>query len=109
MELEPELPTDPQTLRQLVVELLSALQEKERRIGQLSSQLEALRRRIFGRSSEKLDPGQLALDLGAWLAAHPAEAPGAAGAAAAPPQRDRDRAPRHGSRSSPPARTSASA
>ena len=36
-------------------------------------------------------------------------APGAAGAAAAPPQRDRDRAPRHGSRSSPPARTSASA
>lgn len=72
---EPELPTDPQALRQLVLELLSALQEKDRRIGQLSSQLEALRRRLFGRNSEKLDPNQLALDLGAWLAAHPVEAP----------------------------------
>jgi transposase len=71
---EPELPTDPQALRQLVVELLLALQEKDLRIGQLSSQLEVLKRRIFGRSSEKLDPSQLALDLGAWLAAHPAEA-----------------------------------
>lgn len=37
--------------------------------------MEALRRRLFGRSSEKLDPNQLALDLGAWLAAHPIEAP----------------------------------
>lgn len=70
---EPELPTDLKALRQLVVELLSALQEKDRRIGQLSAQLQALRRRLFGRSSEKIDPGQLALDLGAWLAAHPEE------------------------------------
>lgn len=101
MELEPELPTDPQTLRQLVVELLSALQEKDRRIGQLSSQLEALRRRIFGRSSEKLDPGQLALDLGAWLASHPSEA---AGAAPAPPPSEKEAAPRaaaHGRRRLP--------
>lgn len=75
MAQEPELPADPQALRQLVLELLSALQEKDRRIGQLSSQLEALRRRLFGRSSEKLDPNQLALDLGAWLAAQAIEAP----------------------------------
>jgi transposase len=69
MILESALPTDPQTLRELVVQLLSALQDKDRRIGQLSSQLEALRRRLFGRQSEKLDPDQLALDLGAWLTA----------------------------------------
>jgi len=67
---EPELPADLPTLRQLVAELLAALQEKERRIGQLSAQLETLRRRLFGRSSEKLDPDQMVLDLGAWLAAH---------------------------------------
>ena len=101
MELEPELPTDPQTLRQLVVELLSALQEKDRRIGQLSSQLEALRRRIFGRSSEKLAPGQLALDLGTWLAAHPSET---VGATPAPPASEKETAPRttaHGRRRLP--------
>jgi transposase len=68
--MEPELPTDPQALRQLVVELLLALQAKDRQIGQLSAQLETLKRRIFGRSSEKLSPDQMALDLGAWLAAH---------------------------------------
>jgi len=73
--MEPELPTDPQALRQLVLELLKAVQEKDLRIGQLSAQLEVLKRRIFGRSSEKLDPGQLVLDLGVWLAAHPAPAP----------------------------------
>jgi transposase len=69
-KMEPELPTDPQALRQLVVELLLALQAKDRQIGQLSAQLETLKRRIFGRSSEKLSPDQMALDLGAWLAAH---------------------------------------
>jgi transposase len=93
MESEPELPTDAETLRQLVVELLLTLQDKERRIGQLSSQLEALKRRIFGRSSEKLDPGQLALDLGAWLAAHPAEA---SPAPATPPASEKETPPCNG-------------
>jgi transposase len=64
---EPQLPTDPQVLRQLVLELLSTLQEKDRRIGQLSSQLEALKRRLFGKRSEKIDSAQLLLELGAWL------------------------------------------
>jgi len=72
MELEPELPQDPRTLRQLVLQLLSALQEKDRQIGQLSSQLEALKRRLFGRRSEKIDSAQLMLELGAWLAAQSA-------------------------------------
>lgn len=94
MAKEPELPSDPQALRQLVLELLSALQEKDRRIGQLSSQLEALRRRLFGRSSEKLDPDQLALDLGAWLAAHPIEAPPAE--ALESPAAEKESAPRSG-------------
>ena len=93
MESEPELPTDAQTLRQLVVELLLALQDKERQIGQLSSQLEALKRRIFGRSSEKLDPGQLALDLGAWLAAHSAKA---APAPVTPPASEKEIPPCNG-------------
>lgn len=97
MAPEPELPSDPQSLRQLVQELLSALQEKDRRIGQLSSQLEVLRRRLFGRSSEKLDPNQLALDLGAWLTAHCSEAP--AEAAPEPPSLEKESAqtaPRNG-------------
>lgn len=75
MEPEPQLPTDPQALRQCVLELLSTLQERDRRIGQLSSQLEALKRRLFGKRSEKLDPDQLLLELGAWLITQPPEAP----------------------------------
>lgn len=58
------LPTDALTLQSLVLELLGTLQEKNRRIDQLSSQLELLKRHLFGRRSEKLDPGQMPLDLG---------------------------------------------
>jgi transposase len=71
MRPKPELPSDPRALRQLVIELLEALQEKDRQIGQLSSQLQALKRRLFGPRSEKFDEHQLVLDLGAWLAANP--------------------------------------
>ena len=59
-----DLPTDAPTLQSLVLELFGTLQEKERRIDQLSSQLEALKRHLFGRRSEKLDADQLRLDLG---------------------------------------------
>jgi transposase len=59
-----DLPIDTPTLQSLVLGLMDTLQEKDRRIDQLSSQLEALKRHLFGRRSEKLDPGQLALDLG---------------------------------------------
>jgi transposase len=95
MEQELDLPTDPQALRQMVLELFQALHEKDRRIGQLSSQLELLRRRLFGRSSEKVDPGQLALDLGAWLAAHPAETSPEV-STSAPPASEKEAAPRSG-------------
>jgi transposase len=55
--------------------------------------LEALRRRIFGRSSEKLDANQLALDLGAWLAAHAEEA---APETPEPPATEKETARRNG-------------
>jgi transposase len=94
--MEPTLPSDPQALRQLVAELLQALKEKDLRIGQLSAQLEVLRRRIFGRSSEKVDPDQLALDLGKWLAAQTAEAASEAAAPAPPDSEKKEAAPRKG-------------
>jgi transposase len=72
MVLEPDLPTDLQALRQLVLTLFKTLEEKDRRIGHLSTQLEALKRRLFGRRSEKLDADQLLLELGSWLAAQAA-------------------------------------
>jgi transposase len=82
MALEPDLPQDPRALQQLVIQLLATLQERDRQIGQLSSQLEALKRRLFGRRSEKMDPRQLMLELGAWLAAQSAAAAEEAPAAA---------------------------
>ena len=63
-EPTPSLPTDASTLQSLVLELLGTLQEKDRRIDQLSSQLDVLKRHLFGRRSEQLDPNQLGLDLG---------------------------------------------
>lgn len=59
-----DLPTDPQVLQALVLGLMSAVEEKDRRIDQLYSQLDLLKRHLFGRRSEKLDPGQMALELG---------------------------------------------
>lgn len=59
------LPADVPTLKSVVLELLGTLEERERRIDQLTFQLEALKRHLFGRRSEKLDPGQLNLELGA--------------------------------------------
>jgi transposase len=63
-KIPPVLPSDAATLTSLVEELLSTLLEKERQIGQLASQIEWLKRQLFGRRSEKLDPNQLALGLG---------------------------------------------
>lgn len=73
MEPEPQLPSDPRVLRQMVLELLSTVSEQSRQIGQLSSQLEALKRRLFGPTSEKIDPNQLVLDLGSLAVAPPDE------------------------------------
>ena len=45
----------------MVAHLLGDMHDKDREILNLKCQLEALRRRIFGRRSEKVDPNQLAL------------------------------------------------
>lgn len=57
----PTIPDDVETLKQMVAHLLADMQDKDREILNLKCQLEALRRRIFGRRSEKIDPNQLAL------------------------------------------------
>jgi hypothetical protein len=45
----------------MITHLMSDMQDKDREILNLKCQLEALKRRIFGRKSEKIDPNQLAL------------------------------------------------
>ena len=55
------LPDNVETLKQMVSHLLSDMQDKDREILNLKCQLEVLKRRIFGRRSEKIDPNQLAL------------------------------------------------
>lgn len=45
----------------MIAHLLSDMEDKDREILKLRCQLEALRRRIFGRKSEQIDPNQLAL------------------------------------------------
>lgn len=56
-----ELPRDAETLQAMIHKLLESLEERERRNTELEYQLEALRRRLFGRQSEKIDPNQLLL------------------------------------------------
>ncbi len=55
------LPDDVEILKQMVQHLLEDMSAKDREILNLKCQLEALRRRIFGRKSEKIDPNQLVL------------------------------------------------
>jgi transposase len=55
------LPSDPQTLQQMVLALLANDDEKSQIIVDLKNQLETLRRRLFGRKSERLDEKQLLL------------------------------------------------
>lgn len=52
---------DAQVKEQMVEHLLTDVAAKDREILQLKCQLETLRRQIFGRKSEKIDPNQLAL------------------------------------------------
>ena len=56
-----QLPDNLDTCHQMIAHLLSDMQDKDREILNLKCQLESLKRRIFGRKSEKIDPDQLAL------------------------------------------------
>jgi len=60
-----ELPDDPKTLKHFLAELVESLKEKDRRIAQLTAQVDGLKRRLFGARSERIDPGQLQLGLDA--------------------------------------------
>ena len=55
------LPNDVDLLKQMVRSLLDDIRQKDRQALDLQSQLEVLKRRLFGRRSETLDPAQLAL------------------------------------------------
>ena len=56
-----DLPDDPQTLRTLVLQLLEALRGEREQREQLEHRLDLVLRKLYGRSSEKVDPNQLAL------------------------------------------------
>ena len=94
------LPDDPATLRQLVLQLLEALRGKDTELSKLQHHMDLLLRRLYGRSSEKIDPLQLllfervfeeALAIAEPLAAEPAGEAEAAG----------DKRPGHGRRPKP--------
>lgn len=55
------LPADVVTCHALIVQLIAELRKRDARTADLEHRMDLLLRRIFGRSSEKLDPAQLAL------------------------------------------------
>lgn len=93
------LPQHPDDLRQYCLQLLATLHEKDHVIDTLSHQLELFRRYLYGRRSEKLDPGQLLLEFASWAKTmNEAPAPTApdttpAPAPASPPRRGHGRTP----------------
>ncbi len=56
-----QLPDDPETLKRMVRELLSTLQEERRDKEDLQHRLNLLLRRLYGPRSERLNPDQLVL------------------------------------------------
>jgi transposase len=70
------LPDDPAVLKQLVLQLFEELQKANGRVQQIEHHMDLLLRRLYGRSSEKLDPRQgLLFDLSAGQAESPATSP----------------------------------
>jgi hypothetical protein len=62
LKVDPDqLPHDVDALKSLVVQLIESLQGRDRRIAQLEHHMDLLVRKVYGRTSEKVDPGQLAL------------------------------------------------
>jgi hypothetical protein len=56
-----QLPNDAPTLKGMIIELLQQLQQEQQHAAHLQARLEQLLRRLYGRRSERLDPGQLSL------------------------------------------------
>lgn len=68
-----ELPDDPAVLKRMIAELIAELSHERQNGELLRQEVDALLHRLYGRSSEKLDPAQLALF--AALAVEPASEP----------------------------------
>ena len=84
MAIDPKhLPNHPETLQQMILDLLAQLHSEVRERAKLQHLLEELLTAKRGRNSEQLSPDQLALFEAAYEAAFP-ELPAAAGALAAP-------------------------
>src|SRR4051794_26994122 len=84
-DLAIDLPTDLDSCHGLIRELLETLRQERLLIGHMQHQLERLLRQRFGRSSEKVDPGQLLL-----FAADILAGPDATGATEPEPDPDAD-------------------
>jgi len=69
------LPEDPEDLRQYCRQLLTELSEQQQLVAKLSHELALFRRYLYGRRSEKLDPGQLLLEFAGWMKAMNEAAP----------------------------------
>ena len=88
--LKPDLPTlpdDPAVLKQLVLQLFDELQKSREQVERMERHMDLLLRRVYGRTSEKLDPNQgllfersEELSEQAAQAASPSEAPAASSA-----------------------------
>lgn len=70
MAIDPHsLPEHPDDLREYCLRLLTELAEKNHHIEKLRHELELFKRTLYGRRSEKLDPGQLMLEFANWIKA----------------------------------------
>ena len=62
LKVDPDqLPNDTGVLKSLVVQLVESLRQSQQRIAQLEHHMDLLVRKVYGRSSEKIAPGQLTL------------------------------------------------
>jgi transposase len=88
------LPHHPDDLRQYCLQLLSEVHDQQQVIAKLSHELDLFRRYLYGRRSEKLDPGQLLLEFASWVQAMNAAAAESTGAPDAPPTPETPAPPR---------------
>jgi transposase len=66
-----QLPDDPATLKQMILELVQTLRQRDQDLEQARQRLHLLLQRLYGRKSERCNPDQLLL-----FAEEPASAPG---------------------------------
>jgi transposase len=91
----PPLPDDPALLKQMIVELLAALQKSHHECDGLRHRLDQVLRRLYGPKAERFDPNQpwLFADLMAVAEPTPAPTPPAEEASDPPPRKGHGRKP----------------